>query len=144
MAVDQLSLSWWLLSVLCQASKLQLSIPYRYASSAGNTHIRILLLSSHSALQVFAQRRPIFHRLLDFEDEVFAIITAALDRQSLANGSSSFAESLYGLRRHAVKGKSKPKALLSPQAQYSTLLCLVSMICYAVSCSCRHPVLLNV
>ena len=31
--------------------------------------------------QVFAQRRPAFHRLLDWEDECFALVTALLDRQ---------------------------------------------------------------
>jgi hypothetical protein len=31
---------------------------------------------------VFAQRRPGFHRLLDWEDERFALVTALLDRQA--------------------------------------------------------------
>ena len=33
-------------------------------------------------MQVFAQRRPGFHRLLDWEDECFALVTALLDRQA--------------------------------------------------------------
>ncbi|KAL0056265.1 hypothetical protein WJX82_009363 [Trebouxia sp. C0006] len=77
------------------------------------------------SLSVFAQRRPIFHRLLDFEDELFAIVTAALDRQSLLNGSSSFAESLYGLRRNSVRGADNPKASLNKPSQRWTLLFLV-------------------
>lgn len=77
------------------------------------------------SLSVFAQRRPIFHRLLDCEDELFAIITAALDRQSLLNGSSSFAESLYGLRRNSVRGEASPKASLDKRSQRWTLLFLV-------------------
>ncbi|DBB06285.1 TPA: hypothetical protein ACH3X1_011860 [Trebouxia sp. C0004] len=76
------------------------------------------------SLSVFAQRRPIFHRLLDFEDELFAIITAALDRQSLLNGSSSFAESLYGLRRNSARGIDNPKASLNKPSQQWTLLFL--------------------
>ncbi|KAA6419431.1 MAG: Peroxisome biogenesis 12 [Trebouxia sp. A1-2] len=89
------------------------------------------VLQSYAVLEdllaeaVFAQRRPIFHRLLDFEDELFAIITAALDRQSLLNGSSSFAESLYGLRRNSVRGADNPKASLNKPSQRWTLLFLV-------------------
>ena len=79
-------------------------------------------------IQVFAQRRPIFHRLLDCEDELFAIITAALDRQSLLNGSSSFAESLYGLRRNSVRGEASPKASLDKRSQRWTLLFLVNTV----------------
>ena len=79
-------------------------------------------------IQVFAQRRLIFHRLLDCEDELFAIITAALDRQSLLNGSSSFAESLYGLRRNSVRGEANPKASLDKRSQRWTLLFLVNTV----------------
>lgn len=81
---------------------------------------------------MFAQRRPVFHRLLDCEDELFAVITAALDRQSLVSGSSSFAESLYGLRRNATREKSSPKSLLDKKAQYRTLFFLVSASCWDV------------
>lgn len=84
-------------------------------------------------LQVFAQRRPFFHRLLDCEDELFAIITAALDRQSLLNGSSSFAESLYGLRRKSVRGDPTPKASLNKRSQHWTLFFLVSKACMPAS-----------
>ena len=74
---------------------------------------------------MFAQRRPFFHRLLDCEDELFALVTAALDRQSLLNGSSSFAESLYGLRRSSTRGKGSPKASLNKSSQRWSLLFLV-------------------
>lgn len=83
------------------------------------------VLIKADVLQVFAQRRPIFHRLLDFEDELFAVITAALDRQSLLNGSSSFAESLYGLRRCSVRAADTPKATLNKRSRRWTLLYLV-------------------
>ena len=74
--------------------------------------------------QVFAQRRPILHRVLDWEDEFFALVTAFLDRQSLATTSSTFADSLYGLRR-APYAPDEPPRGLSPQQQRVTLLLLV-------------------
>ena len=78
-------------------------------------------------LQIFAQRRPMFHRLLDWEDEVFALITALLDRQSLQNGSSSFAESLYGLRRAGrPASQGLPDPALLHRGQRHTLAVLVS------------------
>ena len=75
---------------------------------------------------MFAQRRPIFHRLLDFENELFAVVTAALDRQSLLNGNSSFAESLYGLRRSSVRGEGNSKSSLDQCSQRRSLVFLVS------------------
>ena len=74
---------------------------------------------------MFAQRRPILHKLLDWEDELFALVTALLDRQSLASSSSTFADSLYGLRRapHVQDG---PPRSLTEQQQKVTLLLLVS------------------
>lgn len=78
------------------------------------------------SLSIFAQRRPMFHRLLDWEDEVFALITALLDRQSLQNGSSSFAESLYGLRRAGrPTSQGLPDPALLHRGQQHTLAVLV-------------------
>ena len=74
--------------------------------------------------QVFAQRRPILHKVLDWEDELFALITAFLDRQSLASSSSTFADSLYGLRR-APYIREGPSKSLTQQQQKVTLLLLV-------------------
>ena len=86
-------------------------------------------LTSPSWLQIFAQRRPMFHRLLDWEDEVFALITALLDRQSLQNGSSSFAESLYGLRRAGrTASQGLPDPALLHHGQQRTLAVLVSSL----------------
>ncbi|KAL3154018.1 hypothetical protein ABBQ32_013570 [Trebouxia sp. C0010 RCD-2024] len=79
------------------------------------------------SLSVLAQRRPIFHRLLDFENELFAVVTAALDRQSLLNSNSSFAESLYGLRRSSVRGGATPKASLHQSSQRWSLVFLVAL-----------------
>ena len=50
-------------------------------------------------LQVCAQSRPHFHRLLDSEHELFFLLSVILDRQSLAQNNASFAENLYSLRR---------------------------------------------
>lgn len=75
--------------------------------------------------QVFAQRRPVLHKLLDWEDELFALVTAFLDRQSLASSSSTFADSLYGLRRAPYTKDGPPKSL-TEQQQKVTLLLLVS------------------
>ena len=70
------------------------------------------------------------HRLLDWEDELFLVLQWLLDRQSLSAYSASFADSLYGLRRAASRGKSgdtsAPK-LLTPRQQHAALLVLVSM-----------------
>ena len=74
--------------------------------------------------QVFAQRRPVLHKVLDWEDELFALITAFLDRQSLASSSSTFADSLYGLRR-APYTREGPSKSLKQQQQKVTLLLLV-------------------
>ena len=78
--------------------------------------------------QVFAQRRPLLHKVLDWEDELFALITAFLDRQSLASSSSTFADSLYGLRR-APYIREGPSKSLTEQQQKVTLLLLVRTHC---------------
>lgn len=49
--------------------------------------------------QVYAQRRPGLHNLLDSEDELFFLISILLDRHSLRTTNASFAESIYGLKR---------------------------------------------
>ena len=83
------------------------------------------LTQMSSFWQVFAQRRPVLHKLLDWEDELFALVTAFLDRQSLASSSSTFADSLYGLRRAPYTKDGPPKSL-TEQQQKVTLLLLVS------------------
>lgn len=78
-----------------------------------------------------ALRRPFLHKLLDYEDEFFALLTLLLETHSLRNTGLSllstymlyflscfknslcpcsdacFSESLYGLRRRAVNVKLK-------------------------------------
>ncbi|EFN57496.1 hypothetical protein CHLNCDRAFT_48657 [Chlorella variabilis] len=58
------------------------------------------------SLSVYAQRRPALHHLLDREDELFFLLSMALDRQALAANGGSFAEGLYGLRRAPASGSS--------------------------------------
>ncbi|XP_050380752.1 peroxisome biogenesis protein 12 [Argentina anserina] len=54
---------------------------------------------------VLALRRPFLHRVLDYEDEFFAFLMLILETHSLRTTDASFSESLYGLRRRAVKVK---------------------------------------
>lgn len=88
------------------------------------------LIREFSNAQVFAQRRHSLQAALSYEDEVAALLSLLLDRHSLATGSASFADSLYGLRRAPYvpyKGNepSKP-AWLSVKQQRLALLSLVS------------------
>ncbi|XP_059665717.1 peroxisome biogenesis protein 12 [Cornus florida] len=55
------------------------------------------------SLGVLALRRPVLHRVLDYEDEFFALLMLILETHSLRTTDASFSESLYGLRRRAVK-----------------------------------------
>ena len=48
---------------------------------------------------MFSQRHPWIHRVLDFEDEVFAGILLLINGSSLASSSATFAEALYGMNR---------------------------------------------
>ena len=81
-----------------------------------------------SSLQVFAQRRPSLHRLLDWEDEFFALITAILDRQSLAANSASFADSMYGLRRATCTSEQQGGAA-TPLSHRERQAALLSLVC---------------
>ncbi|ONK57334.1 uncharacterized protein A4U43_C10F19010 [Asparagus officinalis] len=55
------------------------------------------------SLGVFALRRPFLHKVLDYDDEFFALLMLVLETHSLRTTDASFSESLYGLRRRAVK-----------------------------------------
>ncbi|OWM71664.1 peroxisome biogenesis protein 12 [Punica granatum] len=56
---------------------------------------------------VLALRRPFFHKVLDYEDEFFALLMLVLETHSLRTTDASFSESLYGLRRRAVTIRAK-------------------------------------
>ncbi|KAK2638018.1 hypothetical protein Ddye_025813 [Dipteronia dyeriana] len=55
------------------------------------------------SIGVLALRRPFLHKILDYEDEFFALLMLALETHSLRNTDASFSESLYGLRRRTVR-----------------------------------------
>lgn len=73
------------------------------------------------------------HRLLQYDDEVFALVTLALDGQSLAGSDSTFADSLYGMKRQAAAGAEAgsggkpagPGPRLSKRQRRLVLLCQV-------------------
>ncbi|XP_057863209.1 peroxisome biogenesis protein 12 isoform X2 [Cryptomeria japonica] len=50
-----------------------------------------------------AQRRPVLHKVLDHNDEFFALLMLVLEAHSLQTRDASFSESLYGLRRRPVE-----------------------------------------
>jgi hypothetical protein len=95
------------------------------------------LIRNMLALQVFAQRRPSLHRVLDWEDELFALVTALLDRQSLASSSSTFADSMYGLRRAPYAPQEPPRSL-SQQQQRAALMLLVRRPPACCHCPVQH------
>ncbi|PIN21764.1 putative E3 ubiquitin ligase involved in peroxisome organization [Handroanthus impetiginosus] len=65
------------------------------------------------SLGVFALRRPFIHKILDYEDEFFALLMLVLETHSLRTTDASFAESLYGLRRRGVKIRLKKNNILT-------------------------------
>jgi hypothetical protein len=125
------------------------------AAAAGTLHITSApSTSTHSPcsfpairshlchLQVLGQSRSWVLRLLNYEDEVFALVSLLLERHSLSTMHATFAESLYGLKRQpappsslqqtaaAAAGGGTPGAgsalgLLSRKQQYQALLCEV-------------------
>ncbi|KAL3630085.1 ubiquitin-protein ligase peroxin 12 [Castilleja foliolosa] len=68
------------------------------------------------SLGVFALRRPFIHKILDYEDEFFALLMLVLETHSLRVTDASFAESLYGLRRRGVEVKLKKSNLITDSA----------------------------
>ncbi|KAL6323730.1 hypothetical protein AAG906_002198 [Vitis piasezkii] len=65
------------------------------------------------SIGVLALRRPFLHRVLDYEDEFFALLMLVLESHSLRTTDASFSESLYGLRRRAVRIRVKKDSPLS-------------------------------
>ncbi|XP_002521990.2 peroxisome biogenesis protein 12 [Ricinus communis] len=61
------------------------------------------------SIGVLALRRPLLHKVLDYEDEFFALFMLVLETHSLRTTDASFSESLYGLRRRGVKIQVKKK-----------------------------------
>ncbi|GAA0161801.1 chaperone [Lithospermum erythrorhizon] len=65
------------------------------------------------SLGVLALRRPFIHKILDYEDEFFALLMLVLEMHSLRTTDASFSESLYGLRRRSAKLKAEKENKLS-------------------------------
>ncbi|OMO84467.1 hypothetical protein CCACVL1_10810 [Corchorus capsularis] len=59
------------------------------------------------SIGVLSLRRPFLHKVLDYEDEFFALLLLVLESHSLRTTDASFSESLYGLRRRAAKIRTK-------------------------------------
>ncbi|CAN6323789.1 unnamed protein product [Urochloa humidicola] len=75
------------------------------------------------SLGVFALRRPLLHKVLDYEDEFFALLMGVLESHSIRTTDGSFSESLYGLRRRPIKVsvKKSPGTQSSDKVYDSTL-----------------------
>ncbi|GFR43499.1 hypothetical protein Agub_g4601, partial [Astrephomene gubernaculifera] len=77
------------------------------------------------ALSVFSQRHPWVHRLLNYDDEVFALLTLFLDGHSLLASDSTFADSLYGLKRKPLRPGASPVERLTRRQRWLILACQV-------------------
>ncbi|KAG2438548.1 hypothetical protein HXX76_005099 [Chlamydomonas incerta] len=75
------------------------------------------------ALSVFSQRHPWVHRLLNYDDEVFALLTLALDGHSLFSSDSTFSDSLYGLKLKPLRPSGAER--LSRRQRWLLLACQV-------------------
>ncbi|KAK8589577.1 hypothetical protein V6N13_088395 [Hibiscus sabdariffa] len=76
------------------------------------------------SIGVLALRRPILHKVLDYEDEFFGLLMLVLETHSLRTTDASFAESLYGLRRRTAKIRTKQADIRSKTSdgiQHSSL-----------------------
>lgn len=111
-------------------------------------------------LQVAGQSHRWALQLLNYEDEVFALVSLLLERHSLATLHATFAESLYGLKRRPAAQQqqqtplsqrvsstatasggvqqaaaSEPTVLLTSHQQRQALLCQVIMFLHqGLSC----------
>lgn len=74
------------------------------------------------SLSVFGQHRAWVFKLLEYEDELFAALTAFLDYGSLSDGSSTFAESLYSLRRAPAEGTAATQLAAHEKGESSAML----------------------
>ncbi|KAJ4803267.1 hypothetical protein LUZ62_015833 [Rhynchospora pubera] len=71
------------------------------------------------SLGVFAIRRPFLHKILDYDDEFFALLMMVLESHSLRTTDASFAESLYGLRRRAANISTKKSTSIAESSEKS-------------------------
>ncbi|KAI3990808.1 hypothetical protein MKX01_011716 [Papaver californicum] len=76
------------------------------------------------SLGVLAVRRPFLHKVLDYDDEFFALLMMILENHSLRTTDASFPESLYGVRRREANVemiKDKPRLESGDEFHHSGL-----------------------
>ena len=78
-------------------------------------------------LGVLVQRRPSLARVLDFEDEAFALFMLLAEAHSFATSDGSVAEGLYGLERTRLTPRPRPAS----RATESTLRAAVTALSLA-------------
>lgn len=71
---------------------------------------------------MLSQRHPCVHKLLDYEDEVLALILALVDWHSLSSSQATFAEALYGLRRGPAASAASPTTTPAAAAPHGQAL----------------------
>lgn len=91
-------------------------------------------------LQIFAQRQHSLHCVLKYEDELFALLAFFLDKQSLGNSSSMFADGLYGLRRAPHRNGVEKPQVLDRQQQMLALFMQVDTVGFAYCSMHTAPV----
>ncbi len=79
---------------------------------------------------MYAQQRPYLHRVLSYEEELIALVSFVLDRQSLWHSDATFAESLYGLKRVGQDTNTH----LHARQRWNALLYVVCMCCMGWRC----------
>ena len=79
------------------------------------------------SLGVLVQRRPSLARVLDFEDEAFALFMLLAEAHSFATSDGSVAEGLYGLERTRLTPRPRPAS----RATESTLRAAVTALSLA-------------
>lgn len=79
------------------------------------------------SLGVLVQRRPSLARVLDFEDEAFALFMLLAEAHSFATSDGSVAEGLYGLQRTRLTPRPRPAS----RATESTLRAAVTALSLA-------------
>ncbi|EFJ53139.1 hypothetical protein VOLCADRAFT_127336 [Volvox carteri f. nagariensis] len=77
------------------------------------------------ALSVFSQRHPWVYRLLNYDDEVFALLTLVLDGHSLLSSDSTFSDSLYGLKLQPLRPGQNGRERLTRRQRWLVLACKV-------------------
>lgn len=100
------------------------------------------VIATAAAMQVLGQSRGWLLRALSYEDEVFALVSLALERHSLASTHATFAESLYGLRRRPAPRLGQHVAADGAAGTTTPLLSGLELN-KALACAVRHGIWLR-